>query len=86
MCRAYGDYLAAKKYHEDAAMIYEKGEFWLEGVAAWEKSMNWRMCLSTAQKTKEMVPAEFRYATWLRVGIFCPLSTSVYRLSIHSIP
>ena len=67
VCRAYGDYLAAKKYYEDAAMIYERGEFWLEGVAAWEKSMNWRMCLGAAQKTNQMAPAEFRYDSWLHL-------------------
>ena len=64
VCRAYGDYLVAKRYHEDAALVYESGEFWLEGVAAWEKSANWRMCLTAAQKSKQMAPAEFRCSSF----------------------
>ena len=60
VCGAYGDYLVAKKYYEDAAMIYERGDFRAEAVAAWEKSLNWRMCLAAAQAANEMTAAEFR--------------------------
>ena len=60
MCGAYGDYLVAKKYYEDAAMIYERGAFRAEAVAAWEKSLNWRMCLAAAQAGNKMTATEFR--------------------------
>ena len=60
VCGAYGDYLVAKKYYEDAAMIYERGALQAEAVAAWEKSLNWRMCLTAAQAGNKMTASELR--------------------------
>jgi elongator complex protein 1 len=50
ICRSYGDYLVTKKYYEDAALTYERGLCLNEAVGAWEKSLNWRLCLAMAQE------------------------------------
>jgi hypothetical protein len=50
ICRSYGDYLVAKKYYEDADMTYELGLCSNKAVDAWEKSLNWQLCLAMAQE------------------------------------
>lgn len=50
VCRAYGEYLATKKYYEDSALIYEAGGMDIEAVASWEQSNNWRYCLALGKR------------------------------------
>ena len=38
----------AKKYYEDAALIFERGNLTSEALEAWERSRNVDMCLSCA--------------------------------------
>lgn len=58
ICQIYGDYLASKKYFEDAALIFEAGNLNNEAVSAWEQSGNWNYCLSLA-KTVVSSPNEY---------------------------
>lgn len=49
ICRIYADYLLAKKYYEDAALMYERGGLKLQAIDAWEKSLNWGYCIALSK-------------------------------------
>jgi hypothetical protein len=57
VCRIYGDYLLAKKYYEDSALIYEQGGMLTQAMGSWEKAVCPSYCLAVA-KTLSLGPNE----------------------------
>lgn len=49
-----------KKYYEEAALIFTRGNLSMEAVAAWEKALNWKLCLAAAHSIAEVSRMEFQ--------------------------
>ena len=59
MSKLYADYLLAKKYYEEAALLYERSKCVPEALHAWERALNWRYCIALA-KSSNLGALEFQ--------------------------